>query len=698
MPRQSDRPTGPLAPAPNPGTERTLTPGSMLGSRYRILSVLGFGGMGVVYRALDLKLDLEIALKRLRPDRISTDKREVLRREIILSRKVTHENVCRIYDLVEIDAVEYVSMESIKGTSLKEIEEKEGVLPLGHGLSIAKGLCRGLAAAHRIGVLHRDLKPENVLVDEEGRPRLMDFGIAIDKTQVLREKAGTVPGTPQFLAPELLRGAAPDVRSDVYALGVLLYEMFTGRVPFDDADTAILVRKVLNEKAPEVSALRPDLPPELADILRRAIVKDPAARFASADELAAAIESYEGAFLDRVLKEVSVVRAKSVKLMVMLEANKALAATFDPTEILKIILKTATEETEAERGTIFLVEPQTRNLVSQILEGGIVDPIRLPWGHGIAGACAAEGKPILTINVASDPRHEKAVDSTSGFKTVSLLAAPMKAPGGEVVGVIEVLNKRRRSFTKEDEEFLTEVAQHAALAVLSSREHREAVARAASEAQEGILRSLRPLLSPARWPETPGFESAPLRWRSSRPQLLAFDVLASKDGATMVLLEEEGEVAERVGDLVRALTELRSARDEELLPAEWAASLSPLASSIAIARLMPGGVRLAAAGSAPFPHVFRSGFPVPFEIRRDGAAAEAAVALEAGDLVFLASSGVGLLQGNRPGSLEAELALAAKFVSRGDLTAGYTELMSSWKGDGLSPGPRDVLLLGARKL
>jgi serine/threonine protein kinase len=696
MSRQSDRPTGPLAQNLHGAAERTLTPGSMLGSRYKILSVLGFGGMGVVYRALDLKLDLEIALKRLRPDRTSTEKREVLRREIILSRKVTHENVCRIYDLVEIDGVEYVSMEYMRGTSLKEIEEREGVLPLGRGLAIAKGLCRGLAAAHRIGVLHRDLKPENVIVDEEGRPRLMDFGIAIDKSQVLREKSGTVPGTPQFLAPELLRGAAPDVRSDVYALGILLYEMFTGRVPFDDADTAVLVRKVLNEKAPELSALRPDLPSELADILRRAIVKDPAARFSSADELAASIESYEGAFLDRVLKEVSVVRAKSVKLMVMLEANKALAATFDPTEILKIILKTATEETEAERGTIFLVEPETRSLVSQILEGGIVDPIRLPWGHGIAGACAAEGKPILTVNVASDPRHEKKVDSTSGFKTVSLLAAPMKTPGGEVVGVIEVLNKRRHSFTKEDEEFLTEVAQHAALAVLSSREHREAVSSAASAAQEKIIRSLRPLLSPARWPETPGYESAPLRWRSPTPHLMAFDVLAG-EAVTMVLLEDEGDVADKIGDLVRALVELRSARGGSVEPGPWAARFSGLVAGVTIARLTADAAELAAAG-APLPFLFRSGVPVSVDARAEGSASHARMPLTSGDLVFVASRGVGLMRRDRPDSLEDEVRRAARYAARGDLTAGYTELMSSWKAEGLSPGARDALLLGARKL
>jgi serine/threonine protein kinase len=235
--------------------------------------------MGVVYRARDLRLDLDIALKRIRPDRFSPQRREILRRELLLSRRVTHENVCRVYDLVELDGDEFVSMEFLPGRTLKDIEDEERMLPVGRGLSIAKGICRGLAAAHRLGILHRDLKPENVIITEDGVPHLMDFGIAVESAVWAGEKEETVPGTPQFLAPELLRGEPPSIRTDVYAMGVLLYEMFTGRVPFDDADTARLVRMVISEEAPKAVALRPDLPPELHDILDRAIAKDPLARF-----------------------------------------------------------------------------------------------------------------------------------------------------------------------------------------------------------------------------------------------------------------------------------------------------------------------------------------------------------------------------------------------------------------------------------
>jgi len=158
--------------------EVPVTVGTILGDRYRIDSVLGFGGMGVVYRACDLKLDQQIALKRIRPDRVSPERRETLRREIILSRRVTHPNVCRVYDLTEIAGEEFVSMEYIAGPTLKDMEERERMLPLGRGLAIAKGICGGLAAAHRIGVLHRDLKPENVMLGKYGETLVVDWGLA----------------------------------------------------------------------------------------------------------------------------------------------------------------------------------------------------------------------------------------------------------------------------------------------------------------------------------------------------------------------------------------------------------------------------------------------------------------------------------------------------------------------------------------
>ncbi|MEO8347893.1 MAG: protein kinase [Acidobacteriota bacterium] len=695
MTRESESPTREgLQTPPSAKDEAPHSSGSILGGRYRVEQVLGYGGMGVVYRARDLKLDQEIALKRIRPDRFSPERRETLRHEIILARKVTHENVCRVFDLVEIDGEEFVSMEYLPGRTLKDIEQKEKILPLGRGLAIAKGICNGLAAAHRIGVLHRDLKPENVMVSEDGKPRLMDFGIAVE-TGGFVPSGETVPGTPQFLAPELLQGESPSVRTDVYAMGVVLYEMFTGRVPIDDDNTARLVRRIVRETLPLVSTLRPDLPPELAGILDRSVAKDPAARFADAAALADAIAGFEGQVLDRVLAEVSVTRAKMVKLMVILEANKSLRATLDPTETLRIILRTATSETGAERGTIFLTDRETGELVSQILEGGAVAPIRLPAGRGIAGTVARTGEIMNVGDAYNDRRFDSQTDADSGFRTNSILAAPMRTPAGEIVGVVEILNKRRGAFTKEDEEFLAEVGTHAALAVEGVRQHESAVEAARKEGAARALKGAAALLVPHAWPDTPGFETTPLRWRTPDLALAAFDVEAEKDRLAFLLLEPVEEPEDSLAELLQGLEAgrrlLGSAPPEGVV-----AAVAPVAPGCAVsAALWKGGILSLATSGAPLPVLLRDGRPVRF-----APGETAATDTRPGDVLVVASSGLARLRPSRASAAPSRDDALSRFGSLAweqPLAAAFARLVADWKRGGISTGDRDVLLLAARR-
>ena len=696
MPRESERPT---QNGKKSGADRPLKTGTLLGDRYRIDKVLGFGGMGVVYRARDLRLDTDIALKRIRPDRMSAERRETLRREIILARRVTHPNVCRVYDLVEIDGEDFVSMEFLPGRTLKEIEDEERTLPLGRGLALAKGICGGLAAAHRIGVLHRDLKPENVIVGSDGVPHLMDFGIAVESALYRSQKEETVPGTPQFLAPELLRGEDPSVATDVYAMGVLLYEMFTGRVPFDDNDTARLVRRVLAEQPPKAQTLRPDLPPELLSLLDRAVAKDPAARFPDAEALADAIARYEGQVLDRVLAEVSVTRAKMVKLMVILEANKSFAATFDSMETLRIILKTATSETDAERGTIFLREEGTDELVSQILEGGQVEPFHLKVGAGIAGHVAQTGAAINVADAYQDPRFNARVDAASGFKTRTILATPMRTPAGEIVGVVEILNKRAGKFTREDEEFLIEVGTHAALAVESVRQHEAAVARARREGAEAVARGVAGMLAPASWPEVAGFESAPLRWRSEDWNLLSY-ALDGEDGRlAFLLVEHPGDPEETLGALVKAIATGRPLLATEA-PAEIVrrvAEAEPRA-QIAAASWSGSALRVAASGTE-LPLVLRDGRPIPSPVASTGAVFAADVETRPGDLLVVASRGLSEVRfASKPVSPGDLLLWLAREAREAPIPAAFAKIVAQGKKMGAAPGSRDVLLLAARRL
>src|SRR5882724_7492395 len=206
-------------------------PGTILGDRYRIVGLLGKGGMGEVYRADDLKLSQPVALKFL-PDHLLSDGAALARfhREVRVARQVSHRNVCRVYDIGEVDGRHFLSMEFIKGEELSSLLRRIGRLPSDKATEIVRQLCAGLAAAHSQGVLHRDLKPANVMIDENGNVRLTDFGIA---GLIEEGRSEEISGTPAYMSPEQLAGKALTVKSDIYSLGLVIYEIFTGKKAFD---------------------------------------------------------------------------------------------------------------------------------------------------------------------------------------------------------------------------------------------------------------------------------------------------------------------------------------------------------------------------------------------------------------------------------------------------------------------------------
>src|SRR5215831_6592980 len=221
-----------------------LTPGSVLAGRYRIIGLLGHGGMGEVYRADDLKLGQPVALKFL-PAALSSDpvRRERFFAEVRITRQLAHPNICRVYDIAEVNGQHFLSMEFIDGEDLASLLKRIGYLPNEKALDIARQLLAGLAAAHEHGVLHRDLKPSNIMIDGHGRVRITDFGLAIATTD-LEQPVGDVSGTPAYMAPEQLAGKGATVRSDIYALGLVLYEILSGRRAF----TSLTIERLREEK------------------------------------------------------------------------------------------------------------------------------------------------------------------------------------------------------------------------------------------------------------------------------------------------------------------------------------------------------------------------------------------------------------------------------------------------------------------
>ncbi len=263
-------------------------PGAMLAGRYRIVSLLGKGGMGEVYRADDLKLGQAVALKFL-PPRFSEDPKrlEYFHNEVRLARQVSHPNVCRVYDIGEVDGQHFLSMEYVDGEDLATLILRIGRLPQDKALDIARQLCAGLAAAHDRGVLHRDLKPSNVMLDGRGRVRITDFGLARLATEKEGPEVGV--GTPAFMAPEQLVGGQATEQSDIYSLGLILFEVFTGK-PAYDADSKAELLKLRERSSPVApSTIVPDIDPVVERLIQRCLEKEPHDRPRSVLAVAAAL-------------------------------------------------------------------------------------------------------------------------------------------------------------------------------------------------------------------------------------------------------------------------------------------------------------------------------------------------------------------------------------------------------------------------
>ena len=261
-------------PGTLPGGDATLTIGSSFANRYKVLEMIGRGGMGVVFRAKDNQLDEVVALKTLRSDVLSQDPtlRQRFKLEIKLARKITHKNVLRTHDFGEWAGTPYISMEYLEGVTLKDLQKRKGALPLGVGLQIAKQMCHGLAAAHAEGVIHRDIKPQNMLIiPETGDLKIMDFGIATVSNVKDENKpndsgitgAGVVLGTPDYLPPELGRGQQADFRSDIYCMGVVLFELFCGRLPFTGESPMQIVMHHIQSPPPLPRSIKPEVKPSL---------------------------------------------------------------------------------------------------------------------------------------------------------------------------------------------------------------------------------------------------------------------------------------------------------------------------------------------------------------------------------------------------------------------------------------------------
>jgi putative nucleotidyltransferase with HDIG domain len=460
------------------GFGKTLARGTLVASRYEILSSMGRGGMGVVYKAHDRVLDEGVALKVLRPE-IAEDP-EMTRRfqsEIKLARRVTHRNVCRIHEYGQDGPLAYISMELISGSDLKEVVRVQGGLMADGAFDVALEIAAGLQAIHDVGIIHRDLKTQNILIDSRGLVRLLDFGIAKEGGSQLTA-TGMIVGTPEYMSPEQAKGGRIDLRSDIYALGIVIFELFTGHVPFaGDNSMAVLYRQV-NEAPPLDDAA---LPPPVVPVLRRALAKDPRERYASVRELAEELRQAQAAYqgsagptsvVGAVAEDDELVAlqplASDAEAGRLLEAIGRVARALEEERhtggLLEVIADAARTllGAEAGRAVLFQVGEADRWVASAAGSGAdMLQGTRLLAGEGLAAMVLDSGQPLLLARGSEHPRYRPPVDDLGtarpGFVCVPLVR-------GEIRGALLVAGSEP-AFGSRDLELAARFGPHAALAL-----------------------------------------------------------------------------------------------------------------------------------------------------------------------------------------------------------------------------------------
>ncbi len=287
-PRKTESAAATFSSVSSIAEEGRFVPGALLGGRYRIIALLGRGGMGEVYQATDLMLGQYVALKFL-PEEASRNQRllERFHGEVRVARQVSHPNVCRVYDIGEVEGTPFISMEYVDGEDLASLLTRIGRLPADKATETARKLCAGLAAAHDRGVIHRDLKPQNIMMNKRGEVVIMDFGLAAIAGQL--SGAEVRNGTPAYMAPEQLKGAEVTARSDIYSLGLVLYELFTGKRPFEAKTVRHMLELQEAAQLSSMTSIAADIDPAVEKVIRRCLDPDPAKRPATPLSVLAAL-------------------------------------------------------------------------------------------------------------------------------------------------------------------------------------------------------------------------------------------------------------------------------------------------------------------------------------------------------------------------------------------------------------------------
>ncbi len=423
----------PAATATGLHAQADLPIGTLVAGRFRIEALLGIGGMGVVYRAIDQSLDVPVALKLLRPE-VATraDAFERFRQELLLARQVSSPHVVRIHDLAQHDGRWLISMDLVDGESLDRRLDREGRFPVDEALRIARDIAEGLTAAHAKGVVHRDLKPANILLDAQGTAFISDFGVARSLATSGMTATGAIVGTAEYLSPEQARGANVDARSDLYALGLVLYEMLVGKPPFSGATIAeSLAQRLLRPPEP-VSRQRPDAPPWVVRLVDKLLRPQPAHRFPDARAVVAAIDRRE------VAREFRATRGAWIAVAALLavaaiaggwrwtqqRAQPAVEVAYSkPLQRLLVLLVDLSVADPAMTARLVGAGAQLRNALSEVPGFAVVDGQRTWQALRQVGSASDDMAALARLGAAERVLQLRVLAAPGGWRVTGVLHA-----------------------------------------------------------------------------------------------------------------------------------------------------------------------------------------------------------------------------------------------------------------------------------
>ena len=379
-----------------------LTTGSTFAGRYQIIEELGKGGMGRVYKVFDTKIKEKVALKLIKPE-VASDSETIERfsNELKLARKIRHKNVCGMFDIGESEGAHFITMEYVSGEDLKTMIRMSTGLTIGTVLSVGKQVCQGLAEAHNLGVVHRDLKPQNIIIDKGGNAKIMDFGIA----RSMREKGitggGIIIGTPEYMSPEQTEAKDVDQRSDIYSLGIILYEMATGRVPFEGETALSVAIKHKTEIPKDPKVINPNIPDDLRRLILRCLEKDIARRYQSAGEVETELEKIERGIPtnQRIMPERAPLTSREITVKFTLKKLYVPALLFAAVVIVGIIIWKAIPHKKAA-----FFPSNKPSLAVMYFENNTGDEKLDHWRKALAELITADITQSKYINVLSGDR------------------------------------------------------------------------------------------------------------------------------------------------------------------------------------------------------------------------------------------------------------------------------------------------------